>query len=1304
MDGMDARALAERAEDLLRIWASHEEPDPAGLQGVIDLLRQAVDADPSHPDHPWWMFSLGFAYLQLSEDQPDHWSDAVTWLWRAAHGPVHPGIDPDHHLEMLATALFYRCLRQGAGRVELTTLLAELATIPRMPIGSSTDTAFAYYSGIAYLLRASDEPEQADAKPDPDVELGIGLLSRALPAVDDDDQPMLEEALVLYAQACAETGRHFEAAAAVTRGRRLPYADGEQLDLIEALLLSNRYDDTQGPRDRDALITLLDRLTATDGPLAEDATSLALHGNLLGDRGAEADSTADLARAARSLERALDLGADQPAALWLMLSLLHAAWAEMGRDQHRMQTAAEYAATALRYGPAHLPADETARAHLVLVLAADSRLRTSSVDTSAVASMQTVLANAHRACGASGLDADTSAELSFGLASFELSLAFEHPNGFNADRCSRLLDAASSHPEPPEDWDTNLMMARSRLSLVLAMAGDGPRLGAPFSTVDLLSVLRRTKHPEAVLPHLASILFLRGINRGDRALLASAAELARHLEQPSMRVISAHAEFLLAVDFGRGRLPEIRAALDRLVDVAESAAAEPDGGWVEDHVLPWCRAIRAMVNQQPVDGAQMPPSVTASNPVLASAAGLTSVLRAIPPLPPVWGDADRRLAVLHEIDRAVAALPKGRADRSASATIVSAFWTAHATKTGDRGAARRAVRWADESLAFLDGPMEPTWAAVARNAAAARRARGEPGDRRRSRELGLSALRGHAWHVLQQPVTAHGLAAARGAAAAALQVAGWCVEDAGHHDKADATQAAEDLVAALEAGRGLVLHAATTSRTVAEQLVDLGHAELAAEWTAGGGVDRVDLGIAAGLGVELHGDLRRRVLTTLVPAFPDLLDPPSLAEVQAALRAHGSDALIYLVPGDPPSVDSTDHSRGGDPSPAGPTQSGLAVIVPAVGTVELVELPGLHTGPGTPLAAYTQAYAAWHGGQHRPDPERKGLFATWRTALGNLTAWAGRVAVDPILATTHRWAPDPTRPRLSLTPIGALGLVPWHAARTTAQPPGPAPQPSLAPNLPPVLAARAIVSYVPSARLLRQAVARASAANGAVLLVGNPAGDPSLKAMSLETQALHSVFYPDATVLGRTPGVSRQTVCQAGAGTAADLLAWLRGDAPRRVLHLGCHGHAEPDNPTRSRLGLADKPLTIAELLADQPSATTPVDRVFLSACMTNVTGSDHDEAFSIATAFLAAGARTAYGSLWPIPATFTVQITFMIHHYLEHEGLPPADALHHAQIWALDPDRTAPSTMPPKIIGIRPHGYSFHDPIAWAGLIHLGA
>ena len=115
-----------------------------------------------------------------------------------------------------------------------------------------------------------------------------------------------------------------------------------------------------------------------------------------------------------------------------------------------------------------------------------------------------------------------------------------------------------------------------------------------------------------------------------------------------------------------------------------------------------------------------------------------------------------------------------------------------------------------------------------------------------------------------------------------------------------------------------------------------------------------------------------------------------------------------------------------------------------------------------------------------------------------------------------------------------------------------------------------------------------------------------------------------------------------------------------------------------------------------------PLDTVVLSACSTHVVGDRYDEAFSLATAFLAAGARTVIGSLWNIPDGPTSWLAFLFHRH-RSAGAPPADALRAAQLWMLDPDSDVPDALPALLHTANVGDIPLHHPLLWAGLTHLG-
>ncbi|MEU0204446.1 MULTISPECIES: CHAT domain-containing protein [unclassified Streptomyces] len=611
------------------------------------------------------------------------------------------------------------------------------------------------------------------------------------------------------------------------------------------------------------------------------------------------------------------------------------------------------------------------------------------------------------------------------------------------------------------------------------------------------------------------------------------------------------------------------------------------------------------------------------------------------------------------------------------------------------------IAWLRHTLKLTGGPHHPLWGGTGFNLAKAYRLRGDAHahDSRvrrlnydASRRVGLECLRAAAWSSLLQSGTAHASQTARMAGGQALDVARWCLADGAH----------TDAVRALDAGRGLVLHAATVATTVPDMLRDLGRPELAREWQDAGSVP--DLGeemlFAAQTGVAGPSSrLRRRVLEALAgsPRHQALLDVPSPADIGNALRALGATALVYLVPGDG-AVPGLLASRPGSRS-----DSGAAVVVTADGTTRSLDLPDL-TLDAPPLTTYR---ATGTPGRAADDPDDAGAAAgrgtgipaalrapgrdaggppvdespsgpgpspeASRHALEELCAWAGTAAMRPVLSRLPRGFGRV--PSLVLVPMGDLGVVPWHAARVAGRRRSHG-----------YACEEAAISYTPSARLLCEVAARPATTTRQTLVVGNPTRD--LHHAGEEAEAVHRVFHPDGDLLG--PGTA----------TPAAVTDWLRRQRGG-LLHLACHGVVRQGERHSAYLALSGGRLA-AEELTEGATRYRGLDLVVLAACRTNVSGHGYDEAYSLSTAFLVAGARSVIGSLWPVPDEATSLLMYMTHHFMSREGLPPGRALRSAQSWMLNDRREAPPGMPDRLRD-RVGDIRGDDLTAWAGFTHLG-
>ncbi|MET8824407.1 CHAT domain-containing protein [Streptomyces sp. NPDC004610] len=548
----------------------------------------------------------------------------------------------------------------------------------------------------------------------------------------------------------------------------------------------------------------------------------------------------------------------------------------------------------------------------------------------------------------------------------------------------------------------------------------------------------------------------------------------------------------------------------------------------------------------------------------------------------------------------------------------------------------------------------------------------DPADGTAATDAALESLQALAGDVVLQSGPDHGLMTARTGADRGIRAAVWAASQG----------RAEDAVAALELGRALVLQAAATSRAVPELLESRGHHELAGEWrTSGAG----DTGEPGGLPRELPSSLRRRVLMALGHRDPGgaLFRTPTVEELKAGVARGDADALVYLLAGE-----------GSAP--------GMAIVVgPDIGTGvrALPLLSGEHSGP---LERYLDAAADY---QSRPGDT--GAERAWEGALDALCDWATGAMIGPVMsgvaerlaANENRRRNRPGPPRIVLVPCGRLGIVPWHAARL----------PAGAPHR--YVCEVIVFSYAASGRQYLDTVRRDRRAPAAdPVLVADPS--LSLPHAELEVAALHRNLYPGARLYG---DLFDLPVEPEAAGTPDDLLAVLGGTPS--LVHVACHGSAGM-SPTASALQLADPEppgdgeaesspgrLTVSRLLGSRAGEQAPPDGplVVLSACETDLSTRDHDEALTLTTAFVAVGARDVVGSRWATRDSASALMMAVFHHHVSVAGLSPVDALRAAQMWMLDPGRKNPGSLGDDLLAVLNQGPRLDHPAAWAPFIHQG-
>ncbi|GAA4719859.1 CHAT domain-containing protein [Phytohabitans rumicis] len=1249
------------AEELGRLGcalvaAADEDGDRACIDAGLAQLERAAAAAPEHPDRTRWWWALGSGYERRADEDGsvDDCVRAIDWYDRL-HTELPPG-DPDRGVVAIALASThwsrFWLLRYGeAGGPHPSLLVRDVAVDVRRLAAGEADPRVAAYTGMILGLVALERHEITEDRAD--LDQGVMALAAALPGLPDD-APWIAMGAFRLAAAYRESALLDDDPKlldlSIVAGRRaVELSDAGRPTWVSAhenqALCHGRRWELAGDRDDldRAIAAWTVVLTHEDDGWAAEACA-----RLLRERG----DPRDLAEAVRLLERSLRDCPDEATAA--------ARWLELGRTHHTRWTAGEAPGSleaadrcvsrALRGG---LCDEDVVSAHIARLaivqnmVIRDELLPHDTVVQSAIRYRQ-LLAEARAALDrAVGADPDTRGILG-GMAGFGEMWIIGHNLGwFDPARVRGLLTLAEQVRRPPELWPAFLDVANGLYEHTIEVESGQPAGGRG---VERLAQALKSKHLTEFRGDLSWILSMavhaRGNSRGDLRDLDAMNRRARQDQPAEGDEIGPETEAdvlaLLLEAFQRGSTGDT-AGFGALVQEAEWRLAElpqpPQAYGPVVAMLRLGRRLLAAMNGEPVPAVEL----SLDEPLPDGYAGGLRIvdLVSVPMSRLVRAAARGDLAELRATAAQLEALASWVPTRHPLRLLVVlptalAHMELAQRHRGERAAAEQAHRYYAEACAIMRGPEHPLWPdAALRLAAASRLAGADPGP---ARESAMSALASHAQRVMLQAGTEHAIEAARAAAKDALIVAGWALAGGAH----------EDLVAALDAGRGLVLHAATASRDVADQLADRGHAALAAEWRATGGRGRDQLGgqlLTGGAG-ELPDDLRARVLRAL--GAGGVGEPVRVDQVARSLAAVGADALAYLVP-------------------ATPGLPGAAVVVAASGVVRVVRLPWLVTGPGTPVERFARARAG------------SGVAGA---ALDELCAWAWQAATGTLVHLASQWRQD--RPaHLVLVPMGVLALVPWHAAHRGR---GRARRYAVQDM---------VFSYIPSARMLSAAARHEVRPIRSALVVGDPGGDLAFAGM--EARAVHQAFYRYGRYLGRLadePGAD---------GTPAQVFDWIVSATGPSMLHLACHGYVDPRRPAEAHLALAGGArLTAGELIEASRVAELVIDQVFLAACTTNLAGEDYDEAFSLASAFLAAGAHTVFGSLWPVPDAGTSLLMFMLHHHLNAESRPPAEALHAAQLWMLDPGRRPPPGMPADLAAYC-RQESLAHPVSWAGFTHVG-
>lgn len=276
----------------------------------------------------------------------------------------------------------------------------------------------------------------------------------------------------------------------------------------------------------------------------------------------------------------------------------------------------------------------------------------------------------------------------------------------------------------------------------------------------------------------------------------------------------------------------------------------------------------------------------------------------------------------------------------------------------------------------------------------------------------------------------------------------------------------------------------------------------------------------------------------------------------------------------------------------------------------------------------------WVGTYQRGDTDR------WRDTMEPTLVEVGEKLMKPILSTLPL-----NVEQVIFLPSGGLFLLPLHAV-----PLSPKFSAQFGDNHERVCD-RYVVSYAPSAKVLRDCQARAARKVENILYaVINPEEDPQLVFTSTEGASIAGFFVDHAIREGR-------------AGTKDEVTTGVRGQA---YVHFSCHGYYDWDNPPESGLALANARLTLAELqegTVDLAAARL----VTLSACetgLTDVIKGSAEEYVGLPAGFLLAGVPCVVSSLWVVQdlSTSLVMERFYNNHLKGKMAI--ATALREAQLW----------------------------------------
>ena len=160
----------------------------------------------------------------------------------------------------------------------------------------------------------------------------------------------------------------------------------------------------------------------------------------------------------------------------------------------------------------------------------------------------------------------------------------------------------------------------------------------------------------------------------------------------------------------------------------------------------------------------------------------------------------------------------------------------------------------------------------------------------------------------------------------------------------------------------------------------------------------------------------------------------------------------------------------------------------------------------------------------------------------------------------------------------------------------------------------------------------------------------------------------------------------------------------KNIAHFACHGFADLATPLNSGLLMAnDEKLSLRDLL---DLKLQNLRLAILSACETGIPGTKlPDEVISLPTGLLQAGAAGVVSSLWSVADLSTMLLISRFYDLWRTEKLAPSVALHQAQKWLRDSDRSALSIYLKDTQTLKqlPEQRPFAHPFYWAAFTYTG-